>query len=79
MGATLNWGKGFSFRKGFVLEIVLLRSKVDMMGKTFSSSFVRKLVLSNFCNHYLYLLRRVKRGYGKATSIRIGSAGRGKT
>ena len=39
--ATLNWGKGFSFRKGVVLEIVLLRSKVDMMGKTFSSSFVR--------------------------------------
>ena len=39
--ATLNWGKGFSFRKGVVLEIVLLRRKVDMMGKTFSSSFVR--------------------------------------
>ena len=39
--ATLNWGKGFSFRKGIVLEIVLLRRKVDMMGKTFSSSFVR--------------------------------------
>ena len=38
--ATLNWGKGFSFRKGVVLEIVLLRRKVDMMGKTFSSSFV---------------------------------------
>ena len=37
--ATLNWGKGFSFRKGVVLEIVLLRRKVDMMGKTFSSSF----------------------------------------
>ena len=32
--ATLNWGKGFSFRKGVVLEIVLLRRKVDMMGKT---------------------------------------------
>ena len=31
--ATLNWGKGFSFRKGVVLEIVLLRKKVDMMGK----------------------------------------------
>ena len=31
--ATLNWGKGFSFRKGVVLEIVLLRRKVDMMGK----------------------------------------------
>jgi len=39
--ATLNWGKGFSFRKGVVLEIVLVRRKVDMMGKTFSSSFVR--------------------------------------
>ena len=39
--ATLNWGKGFSFRKGVVLEIVLLRRKVDMMGKTFSSSFFR--------------------------------------
>ena len=38
--ATLNWGKGFSFRKGVVLEIVLLCRKVDMMGKTFSSSFV---------------------------------------
>ena len=25
--ATLNWGKGFSFRKGVVLEIVLLRGK----------------------------------------------------
>ena len=36
--ATLNWGKGFSFRKGVVLEIVLLRRKVDMMGKTFSST-----------------------------------------
>ena len=39
--ATLNWGKGFSFRKGVVLEIVLLRRKVDMMGKTFSSSFAQ--------------------------------------
>ena len=39
--ATLNWGKGFSFRKGAVLEIVLLRRKVDMIGKTFSSSFVQ--------------------------------------
>ena len=42
--ATLNWGKGFSFRKGLVLEIVLLRSKVDMMGKTFSSSFFSGIV-----------------------------------
>ena len=40
-GATLNRGKGFSSRKGVVLEIVLLRRKVDMMAKTFSSSFVR--------------------------------------
>ena len=40
-GATLNWGKGFSSRKGVILEIVLLCRKVDMMGKTFSSSFVR--------------------------------------
>ena len=39
--ATLNWGKGMSFHKGVVLEIVLLRRKADMMGKTFSSSFVR--------------------------------------
>ena len=38
--ATLNWGKGFSFRKGVVLEIVLLCRKVDTMGQTFSSSFV---------------------------------------
>ena len=42
--ATLNWGKGFSFRKGVVLEIVLLLRKVDMMGKTFSSSFVRDCI-----------------------------------
>ena len=39
--ATLNWGKGFSFHKGVVLEIVLLRRKVELMRKTFSSSFVR--------------------------------------
>ena len=38
--ATLNWGKGFSFRKGVVLEIVLLCRKVDMMEKTFPSSVV---------------------------------------
>ena len=38
--ATLKWGKGISFCKGIVLKIVLLRRKVDMMGKTFSSSFV---------------------------------------
>ena len=42
--ATLNRGKGFSSRKGVVLEIVLLRRKVDMMGKTFSSSFVRDCI-----------------------------------
>ena len=29
----MNRGKGFSSRKGVVLEIVLLRGKVDMMGK----------------------------------------------
>ena len=37
----MNWGKGISFRKAVVLEIVLLRRKVELMGKTFSSSFVR--------------------------------------
>ena len=51
--ATLNWGKGFSFRKGVVLEIVLLRRRVDMMGKTFSSSFVRD------CS---YVITHIKRG-----------------
>ena len=40
----LNWGKAFSFRKGVVLEMVLLRRKADMMGKTFSSSFVRDCI-----------------------------------
>ena len=47
--AKLNWGKGFSFRKGVVLEIVLLRRKVDMMGKTFSRSFVRDYSF-HFCH-----------------------------
>ena len=42
--ATLDWGKGFSFRKGVVLEIALLRRRVDMMGKTFSSSFVQDCI-----------------------------------
>ena len=37
----MNWGKGISFRKPVVLEIVLLRRKGDMMGETFSGSFVR--------------------------------------
>ena len=48
--ATLNRGKGFSSRKGVVLEIdiVLLRRKVDMMGKTFSSSFVRDCTVVAF-------------------------------
>ena len=41
MESNIELGKGFSFRKGLVLEIVLLRRKVDMMGKLFSSSFVR--------------------------------------
>ena len=51
--ATLNWGKGFSFLKGVVLEIVLLRRKVDMMAKTFSSSFVRDCRFHTFgyCSH----------------------------
>ena len=39
--AALNWGRGISFRKAVVLEIVLLRRIVYIMGKTFSSSFVR--------------------------------------
>ena len=40
--ATLNWGKGMSFRKRcrFGNSFVACR-KADMMGKTFSSSFVR--------------------------------------
>ena len=42
--ATLDWGKGFSFRKGVVLEIALLRRRVDMMGKNFSSSFVQDCI-----------------------------------
>ena len=42
--ATLNRGKGFSSRKGVVLEIVLLCRKVDMRGKTFSSSFVQDCI-----------------------------------
>ena len=42
--ATLNRGKEFSCRKGVVLEIGLLRRKVDMMGKTFSSSFARDCI-----------------------------------
>ena len=58
--ATLNWGKGFSFHKGVVLEIVLLRRKVDMTGKTFSSSFVRDcrfsifLFFSLFCYYFFF-------------------------
>ena len=36
--AALNWGKGISFRKAVVLEIVLLRRIVYIMGKAFSSS-----------------------------------------
>ena len=42
MRSNIELGEGFFFfRKGVVLEIVLLRRKVHMMGKTFSSSFVR--------------------------------------
>ena len=37
---TLNWVKGFSFRKGGSLKKVLLRRKVGMIGKTFSARFV---------------------------------------
>ena len=33
-----------SFRKVIVLDIDLLRRKVDMMGKIFSSSFVRDCI-----------------------------------
>ena len=39
--SNIELGEGVSFRKGVVLEIVLLPRKVDMMDKTFSSSFVR--------------------------------------
>ena len=49
--ATLNWGKGFSFRKGVVLEIVLLSRKVDMMGKTLELQVVlSRSVACFFCN-----------------------------
>ena len=48
MGSNIELGEGFSFRKGVVLEIVLLRRKVDMMGKTFSSSFVRDCTVVAF-------------------------------
>ena len=42
MGSNIELGEGVFFPSfGVVLEIVLLRRKVDMMGKTFSSSFVR--------------------------------------
>ena len=47
--ATLDWGKGFSCRKGVVLEIALLHRRVDMMGKTFSSSFVQDCSSSRKC------------------------------
>ena len=50
--ATLDWGKGFSFRKGVVLEIALLRRRVDVMGKTFSSSFVQDCSYKyRLCSH----------------------------
>ena len=41
MGSNIELGEGVFFPQRRVLEIVLLRRKVDMMGKTFSSSFVR--------------------------------------
>ena len=53
--ATLNWGKGFSFRKGVVLEIVLLRRKVDMMGK------LSQVVLSRIAAVTEYGLKRYKK------------------
>ena len=56
---TLNWGKGFSFRKGVVLEIVLLRRKGDMMGKNFSSSFVHDCSKYLFTNTLLQTLNKV--------------------
>ena len=46
VGSNIELGEGFFFRKGVVLEIVLLRRKVYMMGKTFSSSFVRDCSIS---------------------------------
>ena len=57
--ATLNRGKGFSSRKGVVLEIVLLRRKVDMMGKTFSSSFVQDCRFGYLCGYIANLLPQV--------------------
>lgn len=53
--ATLNWVKGFSLRKGVSLKKLLLRKKVGIMRKTFSTRFfpdccvsysVRRLALS---------------------------------
>ena len=55
--ATLNRGKGFSSRKGVVLEIVLWRRKVDMMGKTFSTSFVRDCSFSLISHGVLPITR----------------------
>ena len=45
VGSNIELGEGVFFPSfGVVLEIVLLRRKVDMMGKTFSSSFVRACI-----------------------------------
>ena len=41
MGSNIELGEGVFFPQRRRLEIVLLLRKVDMMGKTFSSSFVR--------------------------------------
>ena len=41
VGNNIELEEGDSFRNGVVLKIVLLRRKVDMMGKTFSSSFAK--------------------------------------
>ena len=41
VGSNIELGEGVFFPQRRRLEIVLLRGKVDMMGKTFSSSVVR--------------------------------------
>ena len=41
MGSNIELGEGVFFPQRRRLEIVLLLRKVDMMGKTFSSSFIR--------------------------------------
>ena len=48
VGSNIELGEGDFSPQYVVLEIVLLRRKVDMMGKTFSSSFVRDWRLQLF-------------------------------